>query len=148
MRVPHITAAAVIIFLAAVALAGCGSGESGTTAGGGTGASGKDVVTIDEQAAGTSVNLKVGQTLQMVLEGNPTTGYEWTLEPPMGTSLKEGGVKVQPVTSDTNVVGAPSTYTFSFTAEQPGSTDLNFLYKRSWESSADDKTVTVTVAVE
>lgn len=153
MRASRLTALVLLLLLVAWAVVGCGSGASSESASGSTGtkdasaASGDDTVSIGKEAANTTVSLKTGQALEMVLEGNPSTGYGWTLEPPFGIALKEEGVK-QVTNTDSSIVGAPVTYQFRFLAESPGETVLNFLYKRAWETTPDDQTITVTVVVE
>ncbi|NLT35342.1 MAG: protease inhibitor I42 family protein [Gaiellales bacterium] len=149
MRASRLIALVLLLLFAGWALVGCGSGSASGSAGteGGSAGSGGDTVSISREAADTTVTLNTGQALEMVLEGNPSTGYEWTLEPPFGNSLSEKGVK-QVLNTDSSVVGAPATYHFNFLAEGPGETVLNFLYKRPWETTPDDQTVSVTVVVE
>lgn len=153
MRASRLTALVLLLLILGWTVAGCGSDAASGSATEPTGTegaaatSGGDTVSIGKEAANTTVTLKTGQALEMVLEGNPSTGYGWTLEQPFGKSLSEKGVK-QVANTDASVVGAPATYHFRFQAESPGETVLNFLYKRSWETTPDDQTITVTVVVE
>ncbi len=74
----------------------------------------------------------VGQLMSVILEENPTTGYQWFFEisDPDSLSLIESKVKIPP---QEGLVGAPRTMQWDFHATKPGIVWVHFLYYRSWE---------------
>ena len=73
MRRAIATGAAVLALaaLGAAAIAGCGSGEAAE-------ASSPATIRVTPAAqTGTTVDAKVGDTVILSFEANPTTGYEW-----------------------------------------------------------------------
>jgi inhibitor of cysteine peptidase len=101
--------------LTALALAGCRSGQ----------------LQLSEADNGTTVELAVGQELQVQLAGNPTTGYAWSV-----TGLDENFLRQQAEPDyqpDSDLIGAGGVYTFHFKALQAGQTSLKLAYARSFE---------------
>lgn len=123
-----------VILLGMLAMAGC------------TGSSSTAQVTIDETSAGKTVSLKVGDTLEVRLEGNPSTGYEWSVAAPSGSALTQVGERT--FVSKSTLLGAPGVYIFRFKAESKGTEELVFTYKRAWETTPEDRTVTVKVSIK
>jgi inhibitor of cysteine peptidase len=78
-----------------------------------------------------SVSVKIGETVKITLESNPTTGYQWTAEvdTEFMNILKDG------FTPDSGLLGAGGTQEFEFQALKAGKTQLVMKYGRSWESS-------------
>lgn len=76
--------------------------------------------------------LTVGQTMSVVLEENPTTGYQWIFEVSDEQNLSFTGehVKVPP---KEGLAGAPRTMQWDFEALEPGCYWIHFRYYRSWE---------------
>ncbi|MGQ9595001.1 MAG: C1 family peptidase [Anaerolineae bacterium] len=90
-----------------------------------------DEVVITEAAEGTTVVLSRGQTLAIVLESNPSTGYRWDVaqaEPPV---LRPLGAPL--FRQKGPHLGAPEEQTLRFTAVQPGEGWLRLVYHRPWE---------------
>jgi predicted secreted protein len=110
---------------------------------------------IDEAAAGAlteadngdTVSLAVGETIQVTLESNPTTGYEWLYQSGDPDVIKQVGDAVynEP---DSGLMGAGGSETFTFEATGAGETVLELWYMRPWESVQPDTTFEVTVVVE
>jgi inhibitor of cysteine peptidase len=142
-----IVAAALVTLLVGtvVASAGCG-GNTGTTAtGGGT-------VKITDADNGKSFTVNVGGEVQVVVDGNPTTGYAWSasLSDKDAAILQQQGDPAY-VQQNTNpsVVGSGGTYTFTFKALTAGQASLTLAYARSFEKGvAPIKTFTVTVTAK
>ena len=81
--------------------------------------------------SGRTLVMEPGDTLEIVLDGNPTTGYSWSLEPWDTGVIEETG---QPVyRSGSDAIGAGGQYTFYFRASSPGQTILRFMYHRPFE---------------
>ena len=78
--------------------------------------------------------------LTVRLEGNPSTGYEWTAEIGDEAVLKPLGVTCLPDETEEPVDGAGCLYEFRFEALAPNSTTaLSFRYARSWENEPIDQ---------
>jgi predicted secreted protein len=103
-------------------------------------------VKVTEADAGRTVDLKEGDVLEVVLEGNPTTGYNWGVESLEASILNQvGDPMFQP---DTDLIGAGGKITFRFRASATGRTLLKLVYQRWWEKGVpplDEFEVTVRV---
>lgn len=126
--------AVLVVVIIGIVAAGCGGQQA------------SGVVKADKSAAGSTVAMKEGQTLEVTLEGNPTTGYEWTVAAPAGGTLEQVGEPE--FKAQSTLAGAPGTYLFRFKAESKGEEKLTFTYKRSWETTPQDETFTFTVSVK
>lgn len=131
----------VVVGLVAVTAAGCG--DPANAAGG--------PLRLGEADNGKSFTVKVGETIEVAIVGNPTTGYAWTaaLSSKDATLLEQLGEPAyvsDPAEGD--IVGAGGTYTFTFKAVAEGEATLTLVYSRSWESEAPLYTYEVTVTVE
>ena len=106
-----------------------------------------NTVTITEQDAGKTIELKAGDTLLISLEGNMTTGYSWIPASQDPVLLEQiGDVAVTPVS---DAVGASGTIVLTFKAITAGQTTLHLDYKRSWEENVPPaQTFEVTVVVK
>ena len=101
---------------------------------------------LREQDSGRSVEVQVGEKLEIILEGNPTTGYTWEQTTGDGAIVKLDGDPLY--TSESNLIGAGGTYLFRFSAVAPGETSLTLIYHRSFEAGSPPlKTFTVLVTV-
>ena len=104
-------------------------------------------VSLTAADAGKTIELKIGQTLQVSLAGNKTTGYNWVLAP-MDPALLEqvGDPDYKP---DSSKLGSPGVLTLKFKAATAGQAVLHLDYKRSWEkAAAPDRTFEVNVVVK
>ncbi|NOZ29638.1 MAG: protease inhibitor I42 family protein [Chloroflexi bacterium] len=97
------------------------------------------VVQVDARADGTGVMLRPGQILEISLEANPTTGYQWQMAPeapvdeavlkPLGDTYQPGGAP--------GVVGAGGRWIGRFQAVAPGETEIQLVYVRPWEKEGE-----------
>jgi inhibitor of cysteine peptidase len=107
-----------------------------------------DTVVLTETDADQSVKVSPGQTLEVVLDANPSTGYTWSVaaEPEFLTAQGE------PVFSSeaaSGLVGAPGTQTLRFTVSAAGEGPLSLSYVRPWEAdAAPAQTFTVEITSE
>lgn len=138
-----IAAAVFVLIMIGTALAssGCGSQASATNG----------PAKLTEADNGRTITVKVGDDIQVVLSGNPTTGYSWatSLGPADKAVLEQQGdaVYAQQSTGQ-SVVGAGGAFTFTFKAAAAGQVDLKFGYARSWENVAPLQTYSLTVIVK
>ncbi|MBN1553975.1 MAG: protease inhibitor I42 family protein [Phycisphaerae bacterium] len=101
-----------------------------------------------------TLTARKGQTVRLRLEGNATTGYEWTLvsQTDAKGNAREilsavGKIEYQPAPADGRM-GAGGEFLAAFRAEKPGLAKLAFAYKRPWEKDkAPDRTFAIFVRV-
>ena len=109
------------------------------------------VISLDEKNAGQTIKLNVSDSIQIKLEGNPTTGYIWMLN----DIPKDGNIVVlvpenkegKYVSGSSRLLGAGGTFVFDFNAVASGKTKVSLEYKRSWEKVKAIKTFEITVEV-
>ena len=84
-----------------------------------------------------TVNLLIGETVDLHLESNPTTGYSWnSLQLPDGKIVKQTHHAYQgPSESGQThlLVGAGGVEHWKFLAMAEGKTALDLIYRRGWE---------------
>jgi inhibitor of cysteine peptidase len=104
-------------------------------------------VNLSEKDAGRTVQLPVGGTLNVVLDGNPTTGYTWEVAGGDTAVIKqEGEAQFKP---NTSALGSPGKMTLSFTGVAAGQTVLKLIYYRPFEKDVPPlNTFEVTVVVK
>ena len=98
----------------------------------GCGSNGNKTKMIGSNDAGKMVTLKVGDTLEVTLEGNPTTGYNWEADSLDTTILKQVGEPA--FTPASTAIGSGGQVTLRFEAAGSGQTTLKLIYHRSWET--------------
>ena len=91
-------------------------------------------VQLTDSDSGKTVKVAVGKSLTIVLEGNPTTGYQWQIGKIDGASVREEGkpeyvAKKRPA----GMVGVGGTFVFRFKAVKPGKSEIKLVYLRPWE---------------
>jgi inhibitor of cysteine peptidase len=86
-------------------------------------------------ADGTRVVLARGGEVKILLDVVPKTGMQWHMPANVAPVLSPIG---QPIyvgkSAEVRNVGAGAMNIFRFRAEQPGRVDLEFAYRRPWES--------------
>lgn len=116
----------------AVSLAGCSSSST---------------VQVGPTDDGTTVDLSVGDTLEVQLEGNPTTGFNWqvadTIDP---TVLEQDGDPSFDANDDR--FGSPGVVTLTFKAVSTGTSPLDLEYKAVSGDAVAERTYSLTVDVE
>ena len=84
--------------------------------------------------SGSTLMLNVGDTLSIMLSGDPSTGYGWYIASVDSTMLgritlpKPGQKSKKP-----GKVGGPSPFYFDFEIISPGQSAIRIVYKREWE---------------
>nr|WP_063709938.1 protease inhibitor I42 family protein [Nocardia transvalensis] len=109
-----------------------------------------DAVSVTGDFDGKAVSLAPGQTLEVSLAANPSTGYQWDLIDLDQTVLDQAGdPDYRPAADAGNAAGIGGTSRWRFTAKTPGATALHLGYARPWEAGTEPAqhfTLTVTVA--
>jgi len=89
-------------------------------------------LTFDDK--GKSFELEKGERINIKLESNPTTGYEWILGGETDTSVVSlFDSKFVQTEKEEELVGVGGYEIFTFKAENSGQTEIILTYKRSWE---------------
>lgn len=78
----------------------------------------------------TKIETKKGDSFSVVLEANPTTGYEWEID---FDSDYIQLVERKYVPSSPELIGSGGEETFNFLALKSGETEITFSYLRAWE---------------
>jgi inhibitor of cysteine peptidase len=106
-----------------------------------------ETISLTESAHLSKVKINTGDYLEIVLEGNPTTGYIW--------ELLAGDNKILPPQGDykyktsRKLVGSGGKFFFSFRGIAAGKTKLQFIYRRPFEKNiAPIKTFTINVTIK
>ena len=82
------------------------------------------------------------EIFEVVLPGNPTTGYSWVLD------YKSDGVETikDEYITDSDRIGSPGNFIFTFQGKTKGRKYLTFIYKRPWEKDhVEEKTYSFTI---
>lgn len=77
--------------------------------------------TVTAGQSGTSIDLRVGDTLLITLDGNPSTGFDWA---PVGSVSPVLDLAERTFTPSGTALGASGTVTFRFSAAAPGTIHL------------------------
>jgi len=94
-------------------------------------------VELREQDSGSKQTLSVGQRLKIVLESNPSTGYQWALDGALLPQLEQAGKAVYVPDAGANYPGAGGVEEWDFVAKVPGEGNLKLKYWRSFEPTAN-----------
>lgn len=97
-----------------------------------------------------SIDLTVGNSSSVILDGNPTTGFVWQIVSVSSDAVKaETAVMATPMKKgEPPVCGAPAPTQVTFTGVKPGKSTVVLEYKRPWETDTPAwKTMTFTVNV-
>ena len=103
-------------------------------------------VAVDATASGTTVSMKVGQSLTVSLGSLGDAGYSnWAISTAPDASIL-ASVSSQHLAGNPNLVGDFGTDVFKFQAQQAGQTSLTATATRSW--SGETQTFTVTLDIQ
>ena len=83
----------------------------------------------------TKRHVKAGDTFNIQLRSNPTTGYRWQLVEPFDkTRLEKVSNHYQADANPNRMVGVGGTETWTFKALKSGHAEIQLRYIRSWEA--------------
>jgi predicted secreted protein len=102
---------------------------------------------VTDADKGGDVQLKTGDTLEVRLSSNPSTGYMWYVHPKSTALLRlTGQTQTEPTEPG---VGRPIVQVFTFQPKRTGDGILLLHYVRSWEKPAlGEEQFTLHVVVE
>ncbi len=102
-------------------------------------------IVLDIEDNGTTINIEIGQSFEVRLASNATTGFEWSIAE-LDTQIVENTgfeyVLDQPV-----MTGSGGMDSWIFTGRSVGTTQLQLVYSRSWESVPPAQTFEITINV-
>lgn len=116
-RTAHILLSALLVAM----LASCGQPQP-------------TVTKLTAKDADSTVTLRVGDSLEIALEGNPTTGYTWETAPGAGSLLEQRGERE--FKPDSSALGSGGMFMLRFKAIQQGEAQLKLIYHRTFEPNA------------
>jgi inhibitor of cysteine peptidase len=90
---------------------------------------GEAPIELTEGDAGTEQLVHVGQTIQISLPENPTTGYRWHVDVDAGALRLTHDSREVPVMPR----GAPGTRVVRFVAVRPGNRRVRLVKRRGWD---------------
>jgi predicted secreted protein len=97
---------------------------------------------VTAQDNGSTVILRQGESLRVVLSGNASTGYSWDLErhdpnqlEPLGMESRQTLGPPLPDSHSLPLAGSPQQISFLFHMLKPGRTALELRYWRPWEGA-------------
>lgn len=97
---------------------------------------------------GQTVQLSVGQYLEVKLAANYSTGFAWQFDPQSIAILSQQGEPTYVSDSDLPISGGGGVVTWKFKAVQAGAGTLRLDYRRSWEAGDPAATVLYPIIVE
>ncbi len=96
---------------------------------------------------GRAVRAKKGEPIQIVLEGNPTTGFTWLVDDLDPKIIAAAGTPTYTPSGD--VVGGGGKFTLNFVAIEHGQTNMRIIYIRPSERGlAPEKTFAIMITVD
>jgi predicted secreted protein len=101
----------------------------------------------DERGDPAAYVVTTGESFEVRLPANPTTGFAWELSSPLDESVvRKVGAAYRP--DESGKVGGGGTSIWTFAATGPGRATLVLLYRRPWEPEvAPAKVAVYSVAV-
>lgn len=127
LKIVHLSIILIVSFLGASCLfAGTDEGTDGI----------RQNMVIDINSNGKKIDLKVGEVIQIELEGAGGTGFQWHID-----KLDSGLFEL--ISEDTRVVscerkdiaGSPVMWVWKLRAKRPGNGIIRMKYYRTWEGS-------------
>lgn len=78
------------------------------------------------------ISLEKGQTLNLTLPSNPSTGYRWLVQNPAAGILRSLGPEVYSHPEDAGVVGSAGQSVWRYQAQTAGEGHLLLVYQQPW----------------
>lgn len=101
---------------------------------------------LSERDSGKTVEINVGDKLEIILEGNPTTGFIWEASS-LDSKLLSQGKEV--VAASANNIGSGGLEIKKFEAVAPGTSHLSLIYHRPFEpNKLPLRSFTITLVIK
>jgi inhibitor of cysteine peptidase len=106
---------------------------------------GREMVRVNENENGETVHLEVDEALDILLESNPTTGYQWNVDQLDSKILTQGPSDFIGTSSG---LGSGGNTVLHFTVLAKGQTVLRLVYRRPFEKGLPPlKSFTLNIVV-
>ncbi|GLV54741.1 hypothetical protein KDH_15880 [Dictyobacter sp. S3.2.2.5] len=107
-------------------------------------------VTLTQANNGSLVTVAPNTLIVVRLPSNASTGYSWSVAPPLSPLLRfQGQHYIAPTPTVPPRVGAPGTEEFTFLAQSLGTAQLRLVYKHPWETMQPPaQTFSVTIHIQ
>ena len=93
---------------------------------------------VDQGDSGKSIILEKGQKVEVILAGNPSTGYSWVEKARTGDSVRiDGKMSYKSDPHPQGMAGVGGMYTLRLCAIKNGESTLEYVYKRLWEKDKE-----------
>ncbi len=90
-------------------------------------------------------NLQIGQSVDITLNSNPSTGYSWSWINKTGVTTVDSVATIY--VNSNNVPGSPTQEIWRFKAVKVGSDSIKFRYAQPWMGGAVGETRTLFIKV-
>lgn len=108
-------------------------------------------IQLTEADNGRTNSVNTGSEIEIVLEGNPTTGYSWGVASFSTNSLQQIRTVeyLQSARSDgKHRVGVGGKFVFRFKATASGQGFIKLIYRRPWETTSSDEIYSVIFEIK
>jgi predicted secreted protein len=96
----------------------------------------RKMIQVDNTFDGREVTLQAGDTLEVSLSENASTGHQWSIPPELKRKLAPAlREREETVEAPGGPPGRPGVRHLYFEAVAAGTADLEIHYRRSWESN-------------
>ena len=97
-------------------------------------------IQLTEADNGRTNSVNASGEIEIVLNGNPTTGYSWDVASFSTNRLQQIGTVeyLQSEQSDRKRVGVGGKFVFRFKAISSGQGQIKLIYRRPWETTSSD----------
>lgn len=93
-----------------------------------------------------TIDVAVGEAIEVAVVDIPSTGYTWSLTAPAGAL--EVAERLEDPEAASGRPGRPGLHVYALTAMRPGQIEVRLVQRRSWEAeSPTDTTVRITLDV-
>ncbi|MBQ9772673.1 MAG: protease inhibitor I42 family protein [Lentisphaeria bacterium] len=103
---------------------------------------------LTEKDSGSTLNLEPGDTIRIVLESNPSTGYLWGQDgTPDSDVIRLFNSQFQKI-GKTKAVGTPGKQEFIYKAVGHGEAGIRLSLKRPWENNRPQATFQLRIVIK
>lgn len=102
---------------------------------------------LDDRDGSATYDLRVGEVMDLSLESNPSTGFDWVVVEIDPSIVRQAGDPTFLPGGDEDVVGAPGNTVFEFEAVGEGETTIVLHYVREWEDVEPEQVHEETITV-
>ena len=102
------------------------------------------MISIDQSQAGQTIDLPVGQVIELRLAENPTTGFRWVFTSQAGPACVVVDDSFQP---GSTAPGAGGEHHWEVRGVRPGACELSLAYRRGFEHAPPAQAFTLHVRV-